>query len=110
MDLSLFSRDVIAMFTAVALSHNMFDAVLCLGVRQNCVRYVDGGVEFWHLSMLFVPAGPMLSVCQIKKKRPFEKPTQAVRQPSQIHCRRVGGLPQPWYLYLLWNREQSNVA
>jgi phosphogluconate dehydratase len=41
MELSLFSRDVIAMSTAVALSHNMFDATLCLGVRQDRARPVD---------------------------------------------------------------------
>ncbi len=62
MELSLFSRDVIAMSTAVALSHNMFDAALCLGV---CDKIVPGmlmaALAFGHLPFIFVPAGPMTS-------------------------------------------------
>ena len=62
MDLSLFSRDVIAMATAVALSHNMFDAALCLGVCDKIVPgLVIGALAFGHLPVIFVPAGPMTS-------------------------------------------------
>ncbi|MEL7296688.1 MAG: phosphogluconate dehydratase [Pseudomonadota bacterium] len=62
MDLSLFSRDVIAMSTAVALSHNMFDAALCLGVCDKIVPgLLIGALAFGHLPVIFVPAGPMTS-------------------------------------------------
>jgi len=65
MELSLFSRDVISMSTAVALSHNMFDAVLCLGVCDKIVPgLLIGALSFGHLPVVFVPAGPMPSVCQ----------------------------------------------
>jgi phosphogluconate dehydratase len=62
MELSLFSRDVIALATAVALSHNMFDAVLCLGVCDKIVPgLLIGALQFGHLPTLFVPGGPMPS-------------------------------------------------
>ncbi|MEE4174922.1 MAG: phosphogluconate dehydratase [Xanthomonadales bacterium] len=62
MDLSLFSRDVIALSTAVALSHDMFDAALCLGVCDKIVPgLLIGALSFGHLPILFVPAGPMPS-------------------------------------------------
>jgi len=62
MELSLFSRDVIAMATAVALSHNVFDAALCLGVCDKIVPgLLIGALAFGHLPVLFVPAGPMPS-------------------------------------------------
>ncbi|MCJ7591951.1 MAG: phosphogluconate dehydratase [Woeseiaceae bacterium] len=62
MDLSLFSRDVIAMSTAIALSHNMFDAVLCLGICDKIVPgLLIGALSFGHLPVVFVPAGPMVS-------------------------------------------------
>ncbi len=62
MDLSLFSRDVIAMSTAVSLSHNMFDAALCLGVCDKIVPgLLIGALAFGHLPTIFVPAGPMTS-------------------------------------------------
>jgi phosphogluconate dehydratase len=60
MELSLFSRDVIALSTAVALSHKVFDAALYLGI---CDKIVPGlliaALRFGHLPGLFVPAGPM---------------------------------------------------
>jgi len=62
MELSLFSRDVIAMAAAVALSHNVFDAAVFLGV---CDKIVPGLViaaqSFGHLPAVFLPAGPMTS-------------------------------------------------
>ena len=62
MELSLFSRDVIAMSTALALSHNMFDATLCLGVCDKIVPgLLIGALTFGHLPTLFVPGGPMPS-------------------------------------------------
>ena len=62
MEWSLVSRDVIAMGTAVALSHNMFDAALCLGICDKIVPgLLMGALRFGHLPVLFVPAGPMPS-------------------------------------------------
>ncbi len=62
MQLSLFSRDVIAMSTAIALSHDMFDATLMLGVCDKIVPgMLIGALSFGHLPTIFVPAGPMTS-------------------------------------------------
>lgn len=62
MDLSLFSRDVIAQATAIALSHNMFDAVLALGICDKIVPgLMIGALSFGHLPAIFVPGGPMPS-------------------------------------------------
>ena len=69
MELSLASREVIAMSTAVALSHNMFDAALCLGVCDKIVPgLLIGALRFGHLPTLFVPAGPMPSGLSNKDK------------------------------------------
>ena len=60
MELSLFSRDVIALSTAVALSHNVFDAGICLGVCDKIVPgLVIGALSFGHLPIAMLPAGPM---------------------------------------------------
>jgi phosphogluconate dehydratase len=70
MELSLFSRDVIAMATAVALSHNMFDGALYLGVCDKIVPgLLIGALSFGHLPALFVPAGPMPSGLPNKEKQ-----------------------------------------
>jgi phosphogluconate dehydratase len=62
MELSLFSRDAIAMATAIALSHDMFDGALMLGVCDKIVPgLLIGALHFGHLPMVFVPAGPMTS-------------------------------------------------
>ena len=62
MELSLMSRDVIAMSTAVALSHGVYDATLCLGVCDKIVPGLFiGAMTFGHLPTIFVPAGPMSS-------------------------------------------------
>jgi len=69
MELSLFSRDVIAMGTAVALSHDMFDAALMLGVCDKIVPgLLIGALQFGHLPTVFVPAGPMTSGIPNKEK------------------------------------------
>ena len=60
MELSLFSRDTIAMSTAIALSHDVFDAALLLGVCDKIVPgLLIGALKFGHLPCVFVPAGPM---------------------------------------------------
>ncbi|WP_396445369.1 phosphogluconate dehydratase [Actinomadura sp.] len=62
MEMSLFSRDVVAMATAVALSHDMFDGALLLGVCDKIVPgLVIGALSFGHLPVILVPAGPMAS-------------------------------------------------
>src|SRR3954467_12107651 len=60
MELSLFSRDVIALATAVSLSHAMFDGVALLGMCDKIVPgLLMGALRFGHLPMLFIPGGPM---------------------------------------------------
>lgn len=62
MDLSLFSRDVIALATAVSLSHNVFDGAIMLGVCDKIVPGLFiGAARFGHLPIMFLPAGPMAS-------------------------------------------------
>ncbi len=69
MELSLFSRDVIAMATAVSLSHDMFDGALMLGVCDKIVPgLLIGALHFGHLPTVFVPAGPMPSGLPNKEK------------------------------------------
>jgi 6-phosphogluconate dehydratase (EC 4.2.1.12) len=60
MEFSLFSRDVIAMSTGVALSHDMFDAAVMLGICDKIVPgLVMGALAFGHLPTVFIPSGPM---------------------------------------------------
>ena len=62
MEMSLFSRDVIAMSTAIALSHNTFDAALYLGICDKIVPgLLMGALQFGYLPALFIPSGPMSS-------------------------------------------------
>lgn len=69
MELSLFSRDVIAMSAAVSLSHDVFDGVFCLGLCDKIVPgLVIGSLSFGHLPIFFLPAGPMRSGIPNKEK------------------------------------------
>ncbi|WP_133407326.1 phosphogluconate dehydratase [Parashewanella tropica] len=69
MELSLLSREIIAMASAVGLSHNMFDGALLLGICDKIVPgLLIGALSFGHLPMLFVPAGPMKSGIPNKEK------------------------------------------
>jgi phosphogluconate dehydratase len=69
MDLSLFSRDVIALSTAVALSHDVFDAAIMLGICDKIVPgLMIGALSFGHLPVAFAPAGPMVSGLSNKEK------------------------------------------
>ena len=69
MELSLFSRDAIAMATAVSLSHNTFDAAVMLGVCDKIVPgLLMGALQFGHLPVVFVPAGPMSTGLSNKEK------------------------------------------
>jgi phosphogluconate dehydratase len=70
MELSLFSRDVIALSTAVALSHAMFDGALLLGICDKIVPgLLMGALRFGHLPMIFVPGGPMPTGIPNKEKQ-----------------------------------------
>ena len=69
MDLSLFSRDVIALSTAISLSHAMFEGALLLGICDKIVPgLLIGALRFGHLPMIFVPGGPMPSGMANKEK------------------------------------------
>ncbi|MCX7086504.1 MAG: phosphogluconate dehydratase [Methylococcales bacterium] len=69
MEMSLFSRDLIAMTTAIGMSHNMFDGALYLGVCDKIVPgLLIGALSFGHLPAVFVPAGPMPSGITNKEK------------------------------------------
>jgi phosphogluconate dehydratase len=80
MELSLFSRDVIAMSTAVSLSHDVFDAALMLGVCDKIVPgLLIGALHFGHLPTVFVPAGPMTSgLSNNEKSKVREKAAQGL--------------------------------
>ncbi|MDX1756574.1 MAG: phosphogluconate dehydratase [Marinobacter sp.] len=70
MELSLFSRDVIALSTAVALSHNMFDATVLLGICDKIVPgLLIGALSYGHLPAILIPAGPMPSGLPNKEKQ-----------------------------------------
>ena len=71
MELSLFSREVIAMSTAIALSHDMYDGMICLGVCDKIVPgLLIGALSFGHLPTVFIPAGPMLTgISNVEKVR-----------------------------------------
>lgn len=69
MELSLFSRDAIVMGTAIALSHNTFDAAVMLGVCDKIAPGLVRAPQFGHLPAVFVPAGPMASGLPNKRKR-----------------------------------------
>src|SRR5882757_118584 len=70
MELSLFSRDTIALSTAIALSHGMFDAAALLGICDKIVPgLLIGALRFGHLPMLLVPGGPMPSGLPNKEKQ-----------------------------------------
>lgn len=74
MELSLMSRDVIAMSTAIALSHGVFDAALCLGVCDKIVPGLFiGALSFGHLPVIFVPAGPMSTGLPNEEKNQVRK-------------------------------------
>jgi len=69
MEMSLFSRDLIAMSTAIGMSHNMFDGALYLGVCDKIVPgLLIGALSFGHLPAIFIPAGPMQSGITNKQK------------------------------------------
>ena len=91
MELSLFSRDVIALATGVALSHNTFDAAVYLGVCDKIVPgLVIGAQAFGHLPAVFLPAGPMTSgisndeKAEVRKKFASGEATRAELMASEM--------------------------
>ena len=74
MELSLFSRDVIAMSTAIALTHDLYDGAMLLGVCDKIVPgLLIGALSFGHLPSIFVPAGPMPSGLSNQEKSNIRK-------------------------------------
>jgi phosphogluconate dehydratase len=86
MELSLFSRDTIAMGTAVGLSHDVFDAALLLGVCDKIVPgLLIGALHFGHLPCIFVPAGPMSSgLSNTEKSRVRERAAQGLASREEL--------------------------
>ena len=80
MELSLFSRDVIALSTAVALTHDAFDAALMLGTCDKIVPgLVIGALSFGHLPVIFSPAGPMASAYRTRRRRGCASSSRSTR-------------------------------
>ena len=107
MELSLFSREVIAMSTAIALSHDMFDAALLLGVCDKIVPgLLIGALSFGHLPALLVPAGPMNSGLPNKEKarvrQLYAEGLATARRPAG---RRSGVVPLGRHLHVLRHRQ-----
>lgn len=74
MELSLFSRDVIALATTIAMSHNVFDGILCLGICDKIVPgLLMGALSFGYLPAIFIPSGPMSSGIPNKEKAGVRK-------------------------------------
>ena len=107
MELSLFSRDVIAMSTAISLSHDMFDAVLCLGVCDKIVPgLLIGALSFGHLPVIFVPAGPMPSGIPNKQKAEVrQRYATGPGEPRRTAGCRSRLVPQPRHLHVLRHRQ-----
>ena len=112
MELSLFSRDVIAMGTAVALTHDMFDAALLLGVCDKIVPgLLIGALHFGHLPTVFVPAGPMPSgLSNSAKAKVREQAAQGLVGRQGLLDAEMARLPRARHLHLLRHRQQQPDA
>ena len=113
MELSLLSRDVIAMATAVALSHNVYDAAVCLGICDKIVPgLLMGALAFGHLPTLFIPAGPMKTGISNDEKAAVRKAFARREVGREVLLRsEAAAYHSPRYLHILWDREfQPNVA
>ena len=106
MELSLFSRDVIAMATAVALTHDAFDGALCLGICDKIVPgLVMGALSFGHLPMIMVPGGPCRRASPTPRRPGSARPTPRARQSRGTAAGRDGVLPFAGHLHLLRHRQ-----
>ena len=112
MELSLFSRDTIAMSTAIALSHNMFDAALYLGICDKIVPgLLIGALHFGHIPGIFVPGGPMTTGISNKEKAAVrQRYAQGRGHARGTAGRRSPGLPRRRHLHLLRHRQQQPDA
>ena len=112
MELSLFSRDIIAQGTAIALSHDVFDAALLLGVCDKIVPgLLIGALHFGHLPCVFVPAGPMgTGPFQQRQERRARACRARPGRARRTAGRRKRGLPRPRHLHLLRHRQQQPDA
>ena len=108
MELSLLSREVIAMSAAIGLSHNMFDGALYLGV---CDKIVPGltmaALSFGHLPSVFIPSGPMASGLPNKEKCAFVSCTPKVKLTVWRCLNRSRLLSCPGHLHLLRYRQHQ---
>jgi len=96
MELSLFSRDVIAMERPVALAHDVFDAALLLGVCDKIVPgLLIGALHFGHLPCVFVPAGPMSTGLGNAESQRCASGSRRGRWGATAARSRVGRVPQP---------------
>ena len=112
MELSLFSRDVIALATGVALSHQMFDAAVFLGVCDKIVPgLLIGALSFGHLPAVFLPAGPMTE--RPRQRRKVEDPPALRRgqgDPRRTARGRGERLSRARHLHLLRHRQHQSDA
>ena len=93
MQLSLYSRDVIAMSAAIALSHDMFDGALMMGVCDKIVPgLLIGALSFGHLPTVFVPAGPMASGLPERREGPGAPALRRGQGRSRRAARGRGGV------------------
>jgi dihydroxyacid dehydratase/phosphogluconate dehydratase len=112
MELSLFSRDVIALAAGVALSHNCFDAALYLGVCDKIVPgLIMAAATFGHIPAVFVPAGPMTSgIPNDEKSRVRNAYAEGKIDAGRADGRRDGQLPRPRHLHLLRHSQHQPDA
>jgi phosphogluconate dehydratase len=107
MELSLFSRDTIALATAVSLSHDMFDGAVMLGVCDKIVPgLLIGALSFGHLPVILVPAGPMPSGLANREKGAHPQALCGGQgKPRRTARRGVAVLSRPRHLHLLRHRQ-----
>jgi phosphogluconate dehydratase len=111
MELSLFSRDAIAMSTAIAMSHNMFDASLYLGICDKIVPgLLIGALHFGHIPGIFVPGGPMTTGISNKEKAAVRQRYAKGGDARGTARGRGPGLPRRRHLHLLRHRQQQPDA
>ena len=112
MELSLFSRDTIAMGTAIALSHDVFDAALLLGICDKIVPgLLIGALHFGHLPCVFVPGGPMASgLANAEKSKVREQYALGPVGRDELLEAESGVVPRPRHLHLLRHRQQQPDA
>ena len=112
MELSLFSRDVIAMAAGIALSHNVFDSTVYLGVCDKIVPgLVIAAATFGHLPAVFLPAGPMTSgIANDAKAKVRQQFASGEVGRDKLMAGRDGLLSRPGHLHLLRHRQHQPDA